>query len=197
MPLTATSVELTFDPKLTEAIRNVWHGLTLANIQYQRHPVQALPHLSLAIRDLSGDDPKPPFLALAKKLTQFPVRFDATGMFLSARGLNYPDDTVVLFLSPKPSAALAALLEAHRVASEDLHGWNEGRWSHYRPERWVPHCTLAEHLAKDDISAALNVVLDTLSGPVTGSVCGIRLINFGAGELVQLISQPLAGASPS
>ena len=194
MPPTATSVELTFDPKLTEAIRSVWNGLTLANIQYQRHPVRALPHLSLAIRDLPGDDPKPPFLALAKKLTQFPVRFDATGMFLSARGLNYPDDTVVLFLSPKPSAAL---LEAHRVASEDLHGWNEGRWSHYPPERWVPHCTLAEHLAKDDISAALNVVLDTLSGPVTGSVCGVRLINFGAGELEVLISQPLAGASPS
>ena len=122
------------------------------------------------------------------------MRFDATGMFLSARGLTYPDDTVVLFLSPKPSAAL---LEAHRVASEDLHGWNEGRWSHYRPERWVPHCTLAEHLAKNDISAALNVVLDRLSGPVTGSVCGIRLINFGAGELEELISQPLADASPS
>ena len=189
MPLTATSVELTFDPKLTEAIRNVWNGLTLANIQYQHHAVQALPHLSLAIRDLSSDDPKPPFLALAKKLAQFPVRFDATGMFLSARGLNYPDDTVVLFLSPQPSAAL---LEAHRVASEHLHGWNDGRWSHYRPERWVPHCTLAEHLAKDDISAALSVVLDRLSGPVTGSVCGLRLVNFGAGELEDLISQTLA-----
>src|SRR6516162_619238 len=108
--------------------------------------------------------------------------------------VNYLDDTVVLFLSPQPSAAL---LDAHRVASEDLHGWNDGRWSHYRPERWVPHCTLAEHLAKNDISAALNVVLDRLSGPVTGSVCGIRLINFGAGELEELISQPLADASPS
>ena len=152
--------------------------------------MQALPHLSLAIRDLPGDDPKLPFLALAKKLTQFPVRFDATGMFLSARGLNYPDDTVVLFLSPKPSEAL---LEAHRVASEELHGWNEGTWSHYRPERWVPHCTLV----KGDISAALNIVWDRLSGPVTGSVCGIRLINFGAGELAELISQPLAVAPAS
>ena len=153
--------------------------------------MQALPQLSLAIRDLSGDDPKPPFLALAKKLTQFPVRFDAAEMFLSARGINYPDDTVVLFLSPKPSEAL---LEAHRVASEELHGWNEGRWSHYRPERWVPHCTLAEHLVKGDgdVSAALNVVLDRLSGPVTGSVCGIRLINFGGGELEELISQTLS-----
>jgi hypothetical protein len=84
---------------------------------------------------LSGDDPKPPFLALAKRLRQFPVRFDATGMFLSARGPSYSDDTVVLFLSPKPSELL---LEAHRVASEVLRGWNEGRWSHYRPERWVP-----------------------------------------------------------
>jgi hypothetical protein len=194
MPLTATSVELIFDLQLTQAIRSVWNGLTLANIQYQHHLAQALPHLSLAIRDLSGDDPKPPFLALAEKLTQFPVRFDATGMFLSARGLDYPDDTVVLFLSPKPSEAL---LEAHRIASEELHGWNEGRWGHYRRQRWVPHCTLAEHLVKSDISAALNVVLDRLSGPVTGSVCGIRLINFGAGELVELISQPLAAASAS
>ena len=189
MPLTATSVELIFDPELTETIRNVWNGLTFANIRYQHHPVQALPHLSLAIRDLSGDDPKPPFLALAKRLIQFPIRFDATGMFLSARGLNYPDDTVVLFLSPKPSEAL---LQAHRVASEDLHGWNDGRWSHYRPERWVPHCTLAEHLVKGHISAALNVVLDRLSGPVSGSVCGLRLISFGAGELEELISQTLA-----
>ena len=59
------------------------------------------------------------------------------------------------------------------------------------------HCTLAEHLVKGDISAALNVVLDKLSGPVTGSVCGIRLINFGAGELAELISQPLAVAPAS
>ena len=135
MPLTATSIELIFDLQLTETIQSVWNGFTLANIQYQHHPVHASPHLSLAIRDLSGDDPKPPFLALAKRLRQFPVRFDATGMFLSARGLTYPDDTVVLFLSPKPSELL---LEAHRVASEVLRGWNEGRWSHYRPERWVP-----------------------------------------------------------
>ena len=135
MPLTATSVELIFDLRLTQAIQSVWNGFTLANIQYQHHPVHASPHLSLAIRDLSGDDPKPPFLALAKRLRQFPVRFDATGMFLSARGPSYSDDTVVLFLSPKPSELL---LEAHRVASEVLRGWNEGRWSHYRPERWVP-----------------------------------------------------------
>ena len=189
MPITATSVELIFDPQLTEVIRSVWKRLTFANIQYQHHPVQALPHLSLAIRDLSGDDPKPPFFELAERLIQFPVRFDATGMFLSARGLNYPDDTVVLFLSPKPSEAL---LQTHRIASDVLHGWNEGRWSHYRPERWVPHCTLAEHLVKDHISAALNVVLDRLSGPVSGSVCGLRLINFGAGELEELISQTLS-----
>jgi len=193
MPLTATSVELTFDPKLTEAIRNVWNGLTLANIQYQHHAVQALPHISLAIRDLPGDDPKPPFLALAKKLTQFPVRFDATGMFLSAHGLNYPDDTVVLFLSPKPSAAL---LEAHRVASEKLHGWNAGRWSHYRPEKVGAALHVGRAPSKGRCISGLNVALDRLSGPVTGSVCGIRLINFGAGELEELISQPLAGASP-
>jgi 2'-5' RNA ligase len=188
MPITATSVELIFDPQLTEVIRSVWKSLTFANIQYQHHPVQALPHLSLAIRDLSGDDPKPAFLALARRLRQFFIRFDSTSMFLSARGLNYPDDTLVLFLSPKPSEAL---LEAHRIASEVLHGWNEGRWSHYRPQKWVPHCTLAEHLVKDHISAALDVVLDRLSGPVTGSVCGLRLINFGAGEIEEVISQTL------
>jgi hypothetical protein len=54
MPITATSVELIFDPQLTEVIRSVWKSLTFADIQYQHHPVQALPHLSLAIRDLSA-----------------------------------------------------------------------------------------------------------------------------------------------
>ena len=60
------------------------------------------------------------------------------------------------------------------------------------PKGGYHHCTLAEHLVKDHISAALNVVLDRLSGPVTGSVCGLRLVNFGAGELEDLISQTLA-----
>ena len=60
------------------------------------------------------------------------------------------------------------------------------------PKGGYHHCTLAEHLVKDHISAALNVVLDRLSGPVTGSICGLRLINFGASELEELISQTLA-----
>ena len=192
MPMLATSVELTFDPSLAEKIQNVWNALTSGDIKCQHHPLGSLPHISLAIRHISEDNQRSSFDVLCHRLNRFPVRFDATGMFLSPRGINYPDDTVVLFLAPKPTEAL---LEANRIASEVLQGWNENGWEHYRPERWVPHCTLAEHLVKRDIATALGICSDKLGGPIAGSICGIRLINFGAGELEEWISRPLAEAS--
>ena len=127
MPATATSVELIFDRQLTEQIRGIWDGFTVEHIQYQNNPEQALPHITLAIRDLSGDAANS-FNALANKLSQFRVSFGSAGLFLKPRGLNYPDDSVVLFLSPKPTEAL---LEAHRIATKELRGWNQGKWGHY------------------------------------------------------------------
>jgi 2'-5' RNA ligase len=188
MPTTATSVELIFDRELTDKIQAIWEGFRTEDIRHQHHPDQALPHITLAIRDLSDDATKS-LQALAHKLTQFRVSFGSSGMFLKPRGLNYPDDSVVLFLSPKPTEAL---LEAHRVATKEFRGWNQGRWGHYGSEEWVPHCTLAEHLEKQDVLKALQICGDKLDWPITGWIRRIRLVNFGPGELEELASVPLA-----
>jgi 2'-5' RNA ligase len=191
MPATASSVELIFDRELTEQIRGIWEGFAVEHIQYQHRPEQALPHITLAIRDLSGGA-RNSFNALAKKLMQFRVSFGSAGMFLKPRGLNYPDDSIVLFLSPKPTEAL---LEAHRIATKELHGWNQGKWDHYGPEQWVPHCTLAEHLEKHDVQKVLEICGNKLDWPITGWITGIRLVNFGMGELEEVDSLALARPS--
>jgi 2'-5' RNA ligase len=188
MSTTATSIELTFDQKTTEKIQGVWEQFTTADIQYQHHPRQSLPHITLAIREKTRSA-LTSFERVASRLTRVRLSLASIGLFLNPRGLNYPDDSVVLFLSPKPTAAL---LEAHAVAAKVLRGWNRERWAHYKPERWVPHCTLAEHLVKCDIRRALEICVDNIDWPITGEIRGIRLVNFGAGVLEEIATHRLA-----
>jgi 2'-5' RNA ligase len=186
-----TSVELTFDRRLTETIQCVWEAFTNEKIEYELPKEQSLPHITLGIGDAT-ENALQPFQALIQRLTQFKVRFDSIGMFMSPRGPNYSDNSIVLFLSPKPTDFL---LEANRLTAKELRGWNRGKRDCYRPEHWVPHCTLAEHLAKADIPKALMICEDKMDWPVAGSIRGIRLVNFGEGEL-QVVTAQLLPRSP-
>ena len=76
--MNATTVELIFDRQLASRI---WGGFTVEHLQYRRHPRQTQPHITLAVRELSGDAIDA-LHALANKLTPFAVSFGAAGIFL-------------------------------------------------------------------------------------------------------------------
>jgi 2'-5' RNA ligase len=186
MPMTATSVELIFDEQLNAKIRGVWDSFTVEKIRYQPPAEQGHPHITVSVRDKNDKNWLPIVHSLARMMSPFEVMFSSVGMFLRPVGLGYSDrtDTVVLFLSPKPTDDL---LKAHRVAVTELPGWNIGStWKNYGTEFWVPHCTLAEHLEKDDLLKAIMICQTKLNWPLTGWVRGIRLVNFGPGELQEL-----------
>jgi 2'-5' RNA ligase len=173
-------VELIFDTQLTERVRRVWQNLTVEHIPHKQHPPEDLPHISLAIC-ATMENIIEQFGDLAPKLSPFHVTFSSIGMFLIPRGLEHPTESVVLFLSPKPTSYL---LDANRLAAKELPGWNRDRWEIYHPENWVPHCTVAEHLAPEDVLKALTICKNTLCNdtqnwPLTGRIQGARLINFG------------------
>jgi 2'-5' RNA ligase len=190
MPTIATSVELIFDEQSSAKIRGVWDSFTVGEIRYQPHAEQGHPHITVSVRDKNDENWLPIVQSLARKMSPFEVMFSSVGMFLRPAGLGYSDrtDTVVLFLSPKPTDDL---LKAHRVVVTELPGWNMGpTWKNYGTEFWVPHCTLAEHLEKDDVLNALMICQTKLNWPLTGWVRGIRLVNFGPGELQELARHP-------
>jgi 2'-5' RNA ligase len=193
MPTIATSVELIFDKQLSAEIRGIWDSFTGARIRYQPHAEQGHPHITVSVREKNGGNWMPVFESLARKMNPFEIMFSSVGMFLRPAGLGYSDrtDTVVLFLSPKPTDDL---FKAHRVAVTELPGWNMGpTWKNYGTEFWVPHCTLAEHLEKDDVLKAIMICQTKLIWPLTGWVRGIRLVNFGPGELQELARYSLNG----
>ena len=193
MPTIATSVELIFDEQLSAQIGGVWDSFTVTKIKYRPHAEQGRPHIKVSVRDKNDENWLPILQSLARKMSPFEVMFSSVGMFLRPAGLGYSvrTDTVVLFLSPKPTDDL---LKAHRVVVTDLPGWNMGStWKNYGVEFWLPHCTLAEHLEKDDVLKALMICKTKLNWPLTGWVRGIRLVNFGPGEFQELARHPFEG----
>ena len=70
MSMIATAVKLIFDRQFTNTIVEIWERFTVEHLQYRRHPRQARPHITLAVRELSGDATDAVH-ALANKLTQF------------------------------------------------------------------------------------------------------------------------------
>lgn len=61
----------------------------------------------------------------------FPAFFDSVGMF---------NDTKVVFLSPRMTRSMYDLRsELHAL----MKGFEAAAWAWYKPDCWVPHCTVA------------------------------------------------------
>ncbi len=149
------SIELYVDEENAEAIRAVSAPGTS-------------PHVSLAVTASIDRVPLEAVLPdWATRQAPVPVTFDHWGLFLS--------ESAVLFLAPREGAALAAVhRDFHRHASHLL----VGEWDFYRPQRWVPHCTVADHAALTDLAAAVERARH-LSLPMTALLSRMALVEVG------------------
>lgn len=165
----ALAVCLLFDPVADRAIRQLWDRLeaggvrTLATHTHRRH----VPHLSYAVLR-TFDVP-----AVSAAVEIVPVgdplclRFDAVGLFRRGRAV----------LLPSAGAALqdrqAAVVRACEATGAELH-------RHYRPASWIPHCSLATRVRRDDLGAMAAAAFDIL--PLEAATSACVLIDSATGQ---------------
>jgi hypothetical protein len=166
----ALAVCLLFERRSERAVRALWDRLERAGVPSLRSHTHGrhLPHVSYAV--LRSWDLAAVSAALVGVGALAPVEltFDGVGLFRRGRA----------WLLAAGSAELLArqerVVEALTATGAELH-------QHYRPGRWMPHCSVAPRapLAKLPVLAA--AVFDVL--PLEARLDRVALINSATGEL--------------
>jgi hypothetical protein len=143
------ALELYFDPVAERRLHALWTALeaagvaTLANHTHGRHR----PHISLAAADKLP--PEPVVAAVGILPLPLTVTFQHVGQFPGG----------VLWLGPTPTQAMLAL---HRDTIARLDAGGIEIWPLYRPDVWVPHCTLSMAARSAAVAKALPLCFDIL-----------------------------------
>ncbi|HYN29002.1 MAG TPA: 2'-5' RNA ligase family protein [Dermatophilaceae bacterium] len=166
----ALAVCLLFDPVTDRAVRKLWarletyDGVDTPLTHTHGHHV---PHLSYAVlrtfdvaavHAAMGALPPGPPLAL---------RFDAVGLFRRRRAALMPAASAALL------ARQAAVVAAALGTGADLH-------HHYRPDAWIPHCSIATGVRRARIGDLTTGAFDVL--PLHGVAEHAALVDSATGE---------------
>jgi hypothetical protein len=166
----ALAVCLLFDPVTDRAIRQLWARLetmdgvsTLLTHTHGHH----VPHLSYAVlRTFDVDAVRDAVSGLAAG-PPLALRFDAVGVFRRRRAA----------LMPAASASLltrqAAVVGAAVGTGADLH-------LHYRPDSWIPHCSLATGVRRAAIGDLTVAAFDIL--PLHATATRAALVDSSTGQ---------------
>ncbi|MFI7606227.1 2'-5' RNA ligase family protein [Micromonospora sp. NPDC049366] len=168
------ALELYLDTDATRRIRVLWDALEAEGVQSMRSLLEQRhrPHVSLAVAPRF--DPERVTAALDGMVVAAPLRlsFQHAGQFVGR----------VLWLGATPTAELLA---HHRQVHDRLSAAGVPLVEHYRPGRWVPHCTLSMRVPNVLMAAAVRRCLEIL--PVEATVVGAALTDHARG-----ISRPLS-----
>jgi len=161
------AVILYLDPETEAAVRSLWERMGQAGISHSLLETGACPHVTCAVYDdMDLDRCRPVVAREAQALAGFSIHFPFLGAFNSRES--------VVFLGAAMSPELVAVHGAiHRV----LRTCGYQSWAHYLPGNWVPHCTLARHLASDQIPDAIAGAQE-LTLPVKGRIDRVGLVVF-------------------
>ncbi|MFV2103408.1 2'-5' RNA ligase family protein [Micromonospora sp. LOL_024] len=162
------ALELYLDTVATRRIRVLWDALEAEGVQSLRSLLEQRhrPHVSLAVAP--NLDPHRVASALAGTTLAVPLRlsFQHAGQFVGR----------VLWLGPAPTSEL---LEHHRRVHDQLAAAGIGLVDHYRPGRWVPHCTLSMRVPNALMAAAVRRCLEVL--PLEATVVAAALTDHARG----------------
>jgi len=167
------AIELYLDVDATRRVRNLWQALeaegvpTLASLQNERHR----PHVSLAAAHRLSPEAVAAALGDADLGVGMTLDLDFVGQFVGR----------VLWLGVAPTEALLA---RHRLVHERLTAGGVEAWEHYRPGRWVPHCTISMRVPNPLLAGALRRCLEVL--PIRATVTGAAVTDH-----VNDIARPL------
>ncbi len=101
------------------------------------------PHVSLAVfPNLDPESIREDILAVSRELATFTLRFSSIGQFDTEEG--------VVYLSPARSDLLTT---THRHFHRLLMKRKLGSLDYYRPDQWIPHCTIATGVPSERMHA--------------------------------------------
>lgn len=163
------AIELYFDPALENQVLKSWNVLARRQISTQLIEIESRPHITLfSFSTPFLDSPKLESLLknFAAKQEPLPLSFSSIGCI--------PNDDNVLFLSPTPSIRLLQFqsLLCDAIKKEGVEIGEE-----YRPDSWIPYCSVAQQVPKLRMGEAFCVLKD-LKLPVSGYAMDIGLVEF-------------------
>lgn len=155
-----------FDNHLEQTIHKVWQGLSQLGLsQYAYEVDNREPHMTLASFDI--EDPKLFIEQLQTTLTGQPpidLTFNHLSSFVGMR---------IVTLNPIKTPAL---VDFHQNLHREFQ-FDQLEESLYNPEDWIPHITLANRIADENISKVYHYCLETLT-PITSKMTSIKLIEI-------------------
>ncbi|MGC9503382.1 2'-5' RNA ligase family protein [Baaleninema sp.] len=141
------SVELYFDENSSNRIRQLWEKVrSIASGSPARF--HSRPHISLAVlADGNASELATLVSTISRQESSLELQFSSVGVF--------PTDEGIIFLAP---VVTQSLLQLHQQFHQQLKAIDAVSIEYYQPHRWVPHCTIAQHLKPDEIAKALEIV---------------------------------------
>lgn len=161
------AVELYFDPALENQVLKAWNVLARRQISTQLIEIESRPHLTLFCSD---------FVDVAKLENALRIigsKQEPLSLSFSSVG-SLPNDNNVLFLGPTPSASL---LQFHSQLCDAMKKEGIEIGEEYRPDKWIPHCLVAQEVPKPRMAEAFTVLRD-LKLPVSGYAMEISLVEY-------------------
>ncbi len=141
------AAELFFDPAGDARLRELWARIQAAGVPSRLLTWGHVPHVSLAVCDELDA------AQFAEELARFAAEERPLGLSLVSVS-TFATAEGVLFLGAVKSRAL---LELHERFWRRFAAHARRPWDYYRPEQWVPHCTLTTGLDSAQLAAALPI----------------------------------------
>lgn len=165
------AVELYFDERTEALIKAIWEKLAQKGVSDRQIKRGARPHVALAVfEDCDPGEITYLIRQLAQEQTQVEARFEALGTYCSADG--------VLFLIPVLSPRFFLLhSNCIRLLSPLVQGLKET----CRPQRFVPHCTIAHGLEKEILGKAV-ALFSNKALPIVGTFNRIGLFDLATND---------------
>ena len=165
------AIELYFDDRTEALIKAIWEKMAEKGVSDRQAKRKARPHVALAVFE-DGDPGELTFLlrSLAKEQAPVEARFEMLGTYCSADG--------VLFLVPVVSPRFFLL---HSNTIRLISPLVEGLKETCRPQRFVPHCTVAHGLDKETLGRAV-ALFSNKALPIVGQFNRMGLFDLGTGE---------------
>ena len=161
------AMQLFIDPASDTVVRSVWKELASTGKTSYMHDSGNRPHFSLAIySELENTVCQGRLQSFAEQLPPFGLIIQSLGLFHS--------DKAVMFLAP---VVTARLLDLHLRVHQLLQDIGTSPAANYLPERWTPHCTLANHISTSLVSQVVEVGL-RLPFPLSFHIEEIGVIEY-------------------
>jgi 2'-5' RNA ligase superfamily protein len=178
----AFAVVLFFDPATEATVRRVGRGLVIPDVTPVDPFVGDLrPHVSLGVcEDLDTRRFRSDFMAFAAATPALEFTFGSLGVFSAG-------DEGVVFLAPIVTHGLLSIHDAfHTLFTR----YAVAEMDYYLPGNWVPHCSLALHVPRDRVAAAVDASSRLAGLPLRGRFESMGLFQFQPAK--DIYTAPLA-----